>query len=314
VKKIIKIFFSKELAGSKSVNYSLSPIFVHITAGILFFSWVVLGIGVCLGAVLYFDYVRLKRENAYFHESRIEADELRLALLSIQKDQAVIRLFLTPKTLGGTGGSPGINSTDLLPTASVNLPNRSEDPSPADSQSKSILEQAESIQEAMRELARTAHEQRERIYSIPSIVPVDAEEYLFSSGFGWRRNPISGTKEFHNGLDISAPEGTPVIAPANGKVIEAGHDKYQGNYLRIDHGSGCITTFAHLLAFNVKLGDKVKRREVVAFLGNTGRSTGPHLHYQIEVNGDVLDPIDYIISARAKLPIGLPMNVGAAKK
>lgn len=314
MKKFIEIFFSKESAGSKSANYSLSPLFVHITAGILFFSWVVLGIGACLGAVLYLDYVRLKRENAYLHESRIEADELRLVLMSIQKDQAVIRRYLTPKTLGGIGGSPGINSPDLLPTASVNLPNKSEDRSPANSQSKSILEQAESIQEAMRELARTAHEQRERIYSIPSIVPVDAEEYLFSSGFGWRRNPISGTKEFHNGLDISAPEGTPVIAPANGNVIEAGHDKYQGNYLRIDHGSGCITTFAHLLAFNVKLGDKVKRREVVAFLGNTGRSTGPHLHYQIEVNGDVVDPIDYIISARAKLPLGLPMNVGAAKK
>jgi murein DD-endopeptidase MepM/ murein hydrolase activator NlpD len=233
--------------------------------------------------------------------------------MSIQKDQAVIRRYFTPKTLGGIGVSPGITSPDLLPTASANLPNKSEDPSPANSQSESILEQAESIQETMQELARTARAQGESIYSIPSIVPVDAEEYLFSSGFGWRRNPITGAKEFHNGLDISAPEGTPVIAPANGKIIEAGRDKYQGNYLRIDHGSGCITTFAHLIAFNVKLGDKVERREVVAFMGNTGRSTGPHLHYQIEVNGVVVDPIDYIISARAKLPLGLPMRIGAAK-
>ena len=264
--------------------------------------------------MLYLDYVRLKRENASLHERRIEADELRLALMSIQKDQAVIRRVLTQKRLGGVGGSPGTNSPDLLPTASVKLPNKSEDPSPANSQSKSILEQAKSIQEAMQELARAAREQRERIYSIPSIVPVDAEEYLFSSGFGWRRNPITGTKEFHNGLDISAPEATPVIAPANGKVIETGFDNYQGNYMRIDHGLGCITVFAHLLAINVKLDEKITRGDVIAFLGSTGRSTGPHLHYQIEVNGDVVDPIDYIISARAKLPLGLPMSVGAMKK
>lgn len=314
MKKIIEIFFSKESAGSKSANYSLPPLFVYITIGILFFSWVVLGIGACLGAVLYLDYVRLKRENASLLERRIEADELRLALLSIQKDQAVIRSYLALKTLGGIGGSPGITSPDLLPTAPVHPPIESEDHSPANSQSESILEQAESIQETMRELARTAREQRERIYSIPNIVPVDAEEYLFTSGFGWRRNPITGTKEFHNGLDISAPEGAPVIAPANGKVIEAGFDKYQGNYLRIDHGSRCITTFAHLLAINVKLGAKIKRGDVVAFLGNTGRSTGPHLHYQIEVNGDVVDPIEYIISTRAKLPLGLPVRVGVAKR
>lgn len=314
MKKIIKIFFSKEPAGSKSKNYSLPPLFMHIIFGILFFSWVVLGIGVCLGGVLYLDYVRLKRENACLHESRIEADELRLALLSIQKDQAVIRRYIAPKTLGGVGGSPGIASPQLIPTASVNPSNNSEDQSPANSQSKSVLAQAESIQEAMRELARTAREERERINSIPSIVPVDAEEYLFSSGFGWRRNPITGIKEFHYGLDISAPEGTPVIAPANGKVIETGFDNYQGKYLRIDHGAGCITTFAHLLAINVKLGEKIKRADVIAFLGSTGRSTGAHLHYQIEVNGDVVDPIDYIISARAKLPPGLSMSVGAAKK
>ncbi len=132
---------------------------------------------------------------------------------------------------------------------------------------------------------------RQRLESSPSIWP--AKGWL-TSRFGMRISPFTGLPQFHEGLDIAGAPGTEIVAPARGKVAFAGKRGALGNSLVIDHGYGVRTVYGHAKELNVKRGQKVERGEVIATLGNSGRSTGPHLHYVVEVNGKAQNPLDYI--------------------
>ena len=159
-----------------------------------------------------------------------------------------------------------------------------------------MLDQARALQASLEGLVKIIRDRRQLLNRTPSILPVEAQDYRITSGFGWRRSPFTGLKEFHDGLDISAPMGTPIIAPGEGRVCQVGHDSQRGRYLQIDHGKLCITTYAHLSGFNVELGQEVKRGEIIAYMGDTGRSTGPHLHYEIEIKGKAVNPKQYIFN------------------
>lgn len=140
-------------------------------------------------------------------------------------------------------------------------------------------------------------ENDERWKKTPSIRPVIGGRD--TDGWGYRTHPITQKKQFHEGLDISAPRGTPVYAPADGKVISI-IQKYKpnqsyGKQLLIDHGNGIQTRYAHLKTIRVKEGEKVSRHQVIALVGDTGRSTGPHLHYEVMENGEKKNPADYIL-------------------
>ena len=126
----------------------------------------------------------------------------------------------------------------------------------------------------------------------PSVWPVRG--YL-SATFGNRLDPFTGQKDFHPGIDISTPVGTKVHAPADGIVISSGPQGGYGNALVIDHGYGVVTRYGHLDSFAVKPGQRVKRGEVIAYVGNTGRSTGPHLHYEVWVRDQAQNPIHFIL-------------------
>ena len=127
--------------------------------------------------------------------------------------------------------------------------------------------------------------------SSPSIWP--ARGWL-TSRFGYRISPFTNKPQFHAGLDIAGAPGTPVIAPADGRVTFVGTRGPMGNSIVIDHGHGVRTQYGHNDQLKVKLGQMVSRGDVIATLGNTGRSTGPHLHYVVEVNGKTKDPLDFI--------------------
>ncbi len=129
----------------------------------------------------------------------------------------------------------------------------------------------------------------------PSILPTRG---WFTSGFGRRTSPFTNRKEFHSGIDIVARRGTPIIAPADGLVIKAARDPGYGNLLEIRHMQGIVTRFAHTMKILVRPGSRVKRGDVVAKVGSTGRSTGPHLHYEVRLNGVALNPLLYIVDAR----------------
>lgn len=134
----------------------------------------------------------------------------------------------------------------------------------------------------------------QRISKIPSIRPVEGG-YL-NSTFGYRIDPIDNVKRFHHGQDITVKSGSPVYAPADGEIKRAYYVGGFGNHIKIDHGLGYTTLFAHLSKLNVKHGQKVKRGEVIGYSGNTGRSTAPHLHYEIHYNGEPQNPLDFFFS------------------
>jgi len=133
-----------------------------------------------------------------------------------------------------------------------------------------------------------------RINGIPSIRPVDGG-YL-NSTFGYRIDPIDNVRRFHQGQDITVKSGTPIYAPADGIVKRAYYVGGFGNHIKIQHSSGYTTLFAHLSKINVKYGQQVKRGDIIGLTGNTGRSTAPHLHYEIHHNGKPENPLDYFFS------------------
>ena len=135
-----------------------------------------------------------------------------------------------------------------------------------------------------------------RISKIPSIRPVKSG-YLNSS-FGYRKDPIDNVTRFHQGQDITVKTGTPIHAPADGVVKRAYYAGGFGNHIKLDHGNGYTTLFAHLSKIKVKHGQKVRRGEVIGLTGNTGRSTAPHLHYEIHHYGESKNPLDFFFHSQ----------------
>jgi murein DD-endopeptidase MepM/ murein hydrolase activator NlpD len=135
--------------------------------------------------------------------------------------------------------------------------------------------------------------QRNLLSSTPSIRPTEG---WLSSGFGYRVSPFTGLREFHKGLDFAGRKGTKIIAPADGVVSFVGRNGSYGKMIKIDHGHGIITRYGHLQKALKKRGEAVKRGDVIALMGNTGHSTGPHLHYEVLLNGLPVNPKKYILN------------------
>jgi murein DD-endopeptidase MepM/ murein hydrolase activator NlpD len=117
-----------------------------------------------------------------------------------------------------------------------------------------------------------------------------------SSGFGYRISPFTGQKEFHKGIDLATRMGAPIVAPADGMISSITWDHGYGRILTINHGYGVNTVYAHLKNALVKKGQYVKRGETIALVGNSGTSTGPHLHYEVHLNKVTVDPLRYILN------------------
>ncbi|MBG39894.1 MAG: peptidase M23 [Flavobacteriales bacterium] len=146
------------------------------------------------------------------------------------------------------------------------------------------------------ELFSLAIEHSEKIQCIPAIEPLSKKDYSrISSGFGPRIDPHYKIRKMHTGTDFAAPTGTPVYATGNGKIIEAVNRSRggYGKFIVIDHGYGYKTQYAHLSKLAVNTGQNVKRGELIGYVGNTGKSTSPHLHYEVRINNKKVNPIDY---------------------
>ena len=155
------------------------------------------------------------------------------------------------------------------------------------------VSQASAVQHSSFETLLTSLKgKRNLLASTPSLRPAKG---WVSSDFGYRVSPFTGRREFHKGLDIANHQGTPIIAPADGVVTYAQDKWLMGNMITIDHGYGMLTRYGHLHKILKKKGDRVKRGETIALMGNTGRSTGPHVHYEVRLNGVPVNPLQYIL-------------------
>ena len=156
---------------------------------------------------------------------------------------------------------------------------------------KQIVIQSKSLDE----IERLASDKEKLLASIPSIQPIKNDDLTrMASGFGYRTDPFDKSRKMHGGMDFTAPRGTPIYAASDGKIIRAdARSSGYGKHIRIDHGFGYVTLYAHLDKYNVKRNQKVKKGDIIGFVGSTGRSQAPHLHYEVRKDGKKYNPINF---------------------
>lgn len=192
--------------------------------------------------------------------------------------------FPDPEGLPGRGGLSDDSGYMTLTNSLLSLPD--------DNSLSSHLTNLDERFKKYSELIKT----REQILEVtPSILPVEKKGISVSSGFGWRENPFTKTKEFHAAIDISGHIGTKIYAPARGLVLKTGHDKRIGKFIVISHTDQIKTIYGHLSAINAEAGKEVKRGERIGLMGNSGLSTGSHLHYMVIKEGRAVNPLEYIL-------------------
>ncbi len=221
---------------------------------------------------------------------RLDAQSQRLAKLAGEKDKQVTNVNVKPK----------FDTKDTKPLMNLELDGRGGPLINARPMTEPDL------QAAIAELTQAVDARDDSLSSIeakilqqsvlkdmlPNGTPVSAA--YNSSSYGWRIDPFTGGKAFHEGLDFPANTGTPIRAAADGIVSEADHTSDYGNIVKIEHGAGLETRYAHASKLLVSVGERVVKGQEVAEVGSTGRSTGPHLHYEIRLNGESLDPRKYL--------------------
>lgn len=308
MKKRIKIWFHS------SSDSNIREISIH-KLGVLSIMLLALGVG---GSLVYMgiDYHRLKtiafnnqtltrtiesnkneiqsqRDQIQAFAKNIEA--LKNNVVNLTKLEDKIRLIADIKKTGDSSGFIGIGG----------IPENDLDQDiPLDAKHNNLIremhEQVNQTTQVAKQqvlnfeaLIKQLEKKKNFLASTPSIRPVDG---WLTSGFGYRESPFTGKRDFHPGLDISNKVGTKVIATANGTVSYAAQKMYFGNLVVIDHGYGKITKYGHLQKILVTSGQRVKRGDVVALLGNTGQSTGPHVHYEVRINNVPTNPLKYILN------------------
>ena len=143
------------------------------------------------------------------------------------------------------------------------------------------------------QLRQTMGTQKEKLAHIPAIIPIDLRTHTMSAGFGYRRDPVYGWSKFHEGIDFAASTGTPVYATGDGRIALARREAGYGNCIEIDHGYNYVSRYAHLSEILVREGEDVKRGQMIGRVGSTGKSSGPHLHYEVRFKGEAQNPVNY---------------------
>ena len=295
----IKYYYDKKTLSYKRIKLSPFKKFQRI----LFFLITSLFSGLLMTFVFFtfFDSPKEKMlnreiENMVFQYNQIKdkLNQISLVMADLQnRDDNIYRVIFEAEPIpnsirkAGYGGVnryealKGYNNSDLIINTTKKL----------DQISKQLYIQSKSFDEII-ELAK---HKSEMLAAIPAIQPVSNKNLSrMASGFGPRIDPIYKTKKFHAGMDFSAKTGTPIYATGNGKVIRVRKSrKGYGNHVKIDHGYGYVTLYAHMQKYIVKKGQKVKRGEVIGYVGNTGKSVAPHLHYEVHKNGKKVNPVNF---------------------
>jgi murein DD-endopeptidase MepM/ murein hydrolase activator NlpD len=164
------------------------------------------------------------------------------------------------------------------------------------SQRLDIIQKQMVIQsKSLDEITKLAEEKEKLLAAIPAIQPIKNEEMSrMASGYGWRSDPFTKARKMHWGMDFTAPKGIPIYATGDGKVTRADNNSSgYGKHIRIEHGYGYVSLYGHLSKYNVRRGQNVQRGDLIGFVGSTGRSEAPHLHYEVRKDGDRIDPINF---------------------
>lgn len=281
------------------------PIFYVMAAGILLWA----GVGTwsvyhhrqitqrCLFLVKENQLVRNQLED-----QKQKVQYLNQQLKKIREQAVFIRKFLGLEPHSMAQGTFGQGGGEVSPQASCfppELPSRvnPERPNPTDSVRPSWLspQEVSKIYTDLGQITKTLQNKQQEMEHTPSISPVDPQKSWISSGYGIRISPFTGKKELHLGIDIAGWKGTPIVATAKGRVIFVGKCRTLGLMASIRHDSTFTTEYAHLLKAAVKMGQHVRRGELIGYMGNSGWSTGYHVHYGIKKNGRYINPFTYML-------------------
>jgi murein DD-endopeptidase MepM/ murein hydrolase activator NlpD len=241
-----------------------------------------------------------KQQKISALSSTIEVLNQRLKNMETYKERIMVATGLTSplalKEVGSGGPEFGNSGTGDFsgPQSMIPAPN-SLLPKNIFPQTTEIKDKAKNIEDQLQSVERYVNQQKLHLAATPAIWPTRG--YL-SDGFGNRIHPFTGRVEFHSGQDIATQLGNKVISTADGVVLVAERREYIGNVIIIDHGFGYVTYYGHLSGFNVREGQRVKRYDVIGYVGTTGRSSGPHLHYEVRYFDKPLNPMDFILDTQ----------------
>jgi murein DD-endopeptidase MepM/ murein hydrolase activator NlpD len=240
---------------------------------------------------------RLQRENSLLSqeigELRGRLSNLADTLIRIAQRDARIRVLANLEPIDPQVQAAGIGGptfTHALGAAVAGPAGRTEE---IRVDLNALIRRANLLASSFQEAADSLSVHSARLAATPSIMPTKG--WLSSAFSSMRTHPILHVARPHEGIDVTAPMGSPIEAPAGGVVLDAGWESGYGNTVTIDHGFGIATKFAHASKILVKTGQRVARGERIALVGNTGLATGPHLHYEVHVNGRPVDPLKYVI-------------------
>ncbi len=239
-------------------------------------------------------YNQVLKSRLALQEERVQSLETQLGLLSDHTSLINRRFGLPtpdPRLLAMSVGGPVHRDSILLNTV------------PGARLVEKLLRQSSALHDVLDENQRYLGNLEEHVRNkliawrhVPSVLPTQGR---FTSPFGYRRHPVTGETKMHEGLDIANEAWTPVLATADGKVAEVSFGPFYGNYVRIEHDNGYATTFAHMNQVAITEGETIHRYQLVGYMGATGRTTGTHLHYEVRIGGQPVNPNRFILSAQA---------------
>lgn len=295
----VKYYYDSDTLSYKKIKSKISDIFKRISLAVVTaIMFMVLGY-IVLNQ--FFDSPKekeLRREleflklNEQLHGKKIV--QLEKILEDIQeRDNNIYRLYFEVSPISkeqrkaGFGGVnrykslEGFDNSEMIIDVTKNM----------DILSKQLYVQSKSLDE----IVKLAENKEKLLAAIPAIQPVKNSDLTrMASGFGWRSDPFTKTNKKHQGMDFSAPKGTPIYASGDGVIERADQTAAgYGKHIRINHGFGYVSLYAHLSNYNVRKGQRVKRGDLIGFVGSTGRSQAPHLHYEIIKNGEKINPINF---------------------
>ena len=222
---------------------------------------------------------QLAQETAALQEELNRLNKLEVELRSIVKNEQSVgtsRSGIERPSMGNQGqGGPVVKPTVAEVAALV----------------KQLKTTAQAREQSLSDLRAELLAIQEREAITPSIWPAQGD---VTSRFGWRQSPIGWGRDWHPGIDIANSYGTPIAATADGEVVESGWNGGYGKMIRIDHGNGISTVYGHNSSNLVDVGTAVKKGDIIAYMGSTGYSTGPHVHYEVRVNGNAVNPANFL--------------------
>ena len=297
----IKYYYDTETCRYEPLKTSVTDVVIN-TLG-----FIIVSILFAVGLVFAYNYFFkspgeqiLAKENEeltlYYDLINKEMDEMTLVMNALrEKDNKVYRSIFESEPIPGSLNNSGIGNIEAYKDLLNNNLSRQElilsSVEKADKLKKQMYIQSKSYEK----LLKLANDKSQLLAGIPAIQPMSNPDLTrLVSGFGYRIHPIYKVKMFHTGVDFNAPRGTPVYAAGDGTIITTDRNPGgYGNEIEINHGFGYVTKYAHLESFKVKLGQKVKRGELIGYSGSSGQATAPHLHYEVIHNGEKVNPVHY---------------------